>query len=887
MFQKTFLLILIPFTILYGQEDSIKKYKALKENLVVDFIEKKTTLQQAIRNTENIHNRLKIFGKKEEAKEQKLYEGMLHFYNNDYPKAETAFEQGLEEIKSKRDTITFKYVNALAEINRTNFFFLDAEKYFHEGLTLIQEKPILVELIPGELTAFYSNYFLLLQRNGETEIDFEILQKAYDAAKTAKNKAFLSVVEYHLAQHYAGKEDFPSAEKFFIQAINNSHKPFYTAQREVELGELYVRQKKINAAKAVFKEAERNIQYIRSNSGDFELSKLKLEYWNASVAQIEGKNDVAIKTLENVVRKYAKLRNAYLVKSYFKLFVLTKSKKYLVQAFKECLVNKNGPIFKSDNILFAEEYVELGILPEWTEAELIRWAYTVTDLKSSFLFGNPKDAYQNKLERAIFLAFENNKNISPLAALILIEATKATRLFENIQKGTIFSKILSREEEAELQQKQSTVFSLQKMLVQGKSADISAAILELKKYENHLFKKYPALLEQRQKTNLVDITTLRKGIEKNEGMLGYLLNGKYIYAYFLNQKVVEFRRLIYSKELISIFLDKLYTYPGIEVWGGKEITQQLYKELIAPFYPFLEQCQSLKIIRDKELNLLPFEVLQKENGEFLIHSFAIRYDYSGNAFLNHQKIPKNSNLLCISPFGSKAFQNTGLRNLELGPLQYANEEVNGIGGTIIRNQNATKEKFKELYREFGIIHFATHAKIDENQISNSFVAFFPNNEEYKLTTEELYELNLRSTQLVVLSACETGRGEVIPGEGVISLARGFSYAGSPAVITTQWNAQDQTTAWIAEKIHDYLDKGWNKSKALQQAKLDFLRGELGTQYDHPYYWSNFILIGEDVPIQKDFWKQYYVSILLLLFLITLLLLWILRKNNVKLLPRSF
>ena len=227
-------------------------------------------------------------------------------------------------------------------------------------------------------------------------------------------------------------------------------------------------------------------------------------------------------------------------------------------------------------------------------------------------------------------------------------------------------------------------------------------------------------------------------------------------------------------------------------------------------------------------------------------------------------------MLIFAPYAAKEITNNPNRNAALGYLAFSDEEAEGIGGDIYKNDNATKKRFLETYREHGVIHFATHAQVDDTDPSGSFIAFYPDQEEYKLYTEELYALSMEKTNLVVISACEAGNGTMQKGEGLISIARGFAFAGCPAVITTLWNAHDESTAWISKKLHHYLKKGWHKSDALRQAKIDFLNSDTGKAYDHPYFWANFILIGNDTPITNSYWYTYILYLIPIVVLMVFL-----------------
>src|ERR1041385_508618 len=109
-------------------------------------------------------------------------------------------------------------------------------------------------------------------------------------------------------------------------------------------------------------------------------------------------------------------------------------------------------------------------------------------------------------------------------------------------------------------------------------------------------------------------------------------------------------------------------------------------------------------------------------------------------------------------------------------------------------------------------HLATHAIVSNDEPLNSFIAFYPSNDpnDYRLYAREIYNMDLDSTELVILSACETGTGKLVKGEGLMSLSRAFAYAGCPNIITSLWKAEDKATSFITRRLHVYLDKGFPK-----------------------------------------------------------------------------
>jgi CHAT domain-containing protein len=129
-----------------------------------------------------------------------------------------------------------------------------------------------------------------------------------------------------------------------------------------------------------------------------------------------------------------------------------------------------------------------------------------------------------------------------------------------------------------------------------------------------------------------------------------------------------------------------------------------------------------------------------------------------------------------------------------------------------------------------------------------------------LNTYELFGMNLNA-RLAVLSACNTGSGRLIEGEGIMNLARGFIYAGVPSIVMTLWSVEDQTSATIVKKFYRYLDNGEPKDEALRKAKLDLL-DEGDMLHAHPYYWAAYVSIGDysPMPSSKPFWLKLFFGL---------------------------
>jgi CHAT domain-containing protein len=113
-----------------------------------------------------------------------------------------------------------------------------------------------------------------------------------------------------------------------------------------------------------------------------------------------------------------------------------------------------------------------------------------------------------------------------------------------------------------------------------------------------------------------------------------------------------------------------------------------------------------------------------------------------------------------------------------------------------------------------------------------------------VTALEMAGMNLWGTELVVLSACETGRGEVKVGQGVYGLRRSLVVAGAETVVTSLWRVDDETTRALMETYYRGLLSGLGRSKALDLAMKD-----MRAKRPHPYYWAPFIVVGRDTPLR--------------------------------------
>jgi CHAT domain-containing protein len=187
-------------------------------------------------------------------------------------------------------------------------------------------------------------------------------------------------------------------------------------------------------------------------------------------------------------------------------------------------------------------------------------------------------------------------------------------------------------------------------------------------------------------------------------------------------------------------------------------------------------------------------------------------------------------------------------------LPFSRQEANSIfaltpKGTGLKatDFNASRDMAKSpQLGEYRILHFATHGLLNSERPELSGLVFSLLDREGKpqdgfLRLHEIYNLQLNA-DLVVLSACETGLGKEIKGEGLIGLTRGFMYSGAPRVVASLWNVDDLATAELMKLFYQRMLKdGQPAGAALRAAQLE-MSGQ--KRWASPYYWAGFVLLGD-------------------------------------------
>lgn len=421
---------------------------------------------------------------------------------------------------------------------------------------------------------------------------------------------------------------------------------------------------------------------------------------------------------------------------------------------------------------------------------------------------------------------------------------------------------------------------------------------------------YPAYYQIKYSQPPLSITSVQQALSPKSGLIEYFSGDSATYVFYIDRNSASGVSLTidagFSNRLES-FINNLRNREQVLEQGRSQDAiaryaidaAALYKSLVAQVIPQVPE--QFIIIPDGNLSYLPFELLLTQDADrtdnyanlpYLIQKTAVRYEYSASlALLSPPDKKPQSRFIGYAPGYTKGLpavtrgEHSTCRDADaadfaaLGNNQTEVSQITRLlGGKALLGDLATETHFKQHAAEPRVLHFAMHGFLNDCDPLYSGLVFSrpdvvaggdANKGEQDSTVQgddgflhayEIYNLPLNA-DLAVLSACNTGSGQLAKGEGVISLARAFKYAGCSNVLMSLWQADDQATAQIMQGFYQYLKEGKGKDAAIRQAKLDYLN--TGNR-NHPFFWGAFVLMGDDRPLEQPSNRIWYgLGVLLL------------------------
>ena len=292
-------------------------------------------------------------------------------------------------------------------------------------------------------------------------------------------------------------------------------------------------------------------------------------------------------------------------------------------------------------------------------------------------------------------------------------------------------------------------------------------------------------------------------------------------------------------------------------------SSQLHQKLWKPLEDTgLLKSKKIIIVPDGFLHYLPFELLiknqeQKEYTDYhyLVKDYPISYYPSATVLhfertkeIKERKAQKKFFGLAVEDFSNNHCYET---KTTFPNLSHSSKEVNSIANLFsqnsqytLTNQFATENKLKSIdLSQYRYLHFSTHGLINSEKPDFSRILLQPSeSNDGCLNLYEIFDLNFNA-DLVTLSACESGLGQLVQGEGMVGFTRALMYAGTPSMILSLWKVADESTSDLFVNYYSKLqrNKGTNKYTPLREVQLEMIESE---KYSNPYYWAPFIFIGE-------------------------------------------
>lgn len=539
----------------------------------------------------------------------------------------------------------------------------------------------------------------------------------------------------------------------------------------------------------------------RINPSITELKKVLAHYAFATELLFQLRNTYRIEGSRNKLGRITQRLSQHAVVICNALYEKTQDKDYLKQAFVYAELSKSAVLFEA-----------------------------VQELKSRQVAGIPKE--QTVLENGLKVQI----------------AYLREEVFHELQQGkkTNYDRIKALEEQIEVTTKKHIT------LLQTIQRD------------------YPRYYDLKYNNKGVTLDELQTILQPDEIFLEYVVTDSFVYTLAIGKTAVK-SQFTPLDEPLSVVVKKLqYALKNSKPDLYAKYGYYLYKKILEDLTPFI-QGKRLIITPDGELNYIPFGVLPTNkavlttpgpqtylDAQFLIEQYPICYNYSANLFLlskqPHNFQPKRAMSTWAPDFHTmKAIvQDAGIGDA-LPPLPGAQKEAQQIAklfnSPAYIGQTASEWRFKNEAQQYAVLHIATHGVVNDiDPMFSSLILRNENGEDGILHAYELYNMQLQA-DLAVLSACNSGMGQLKKGEGVASIARGFSYAGVPNIVMSTWAVSDWSTEVLMRTFYKNLKYGIPKDEALRRAKVDYINANRGNpELLAPFYWGGFVLSGNTAPI---------------------------------------
>jgi len=821
----------------------------------------------------------------------------VYLYLGDFDQSLQYFQESakvkLKFVKDNPVPLAITYENMASIYGQINQMG-EAESYLNKAGQLYQMKH---EGNDKALLGFYINLAGFYLENDRVEEAISQLKLAEDLPEKFKaDKLNVLLINKNFGVAYLEKEDYEQALLYF-EKVKEQVDLYQVGQKDMSIvyshiANIYAKQGEKNLSLLALENARNTMLPLYSKTHKNYLKLLQQQIHICLEMRDLDKAKALIDEYENSFKQRNKIKRKDLMFSNLKMGKYAMNLNYYAVLYEK----ENSKGYLEKGIEIVEEAIEYQDLV----------LETISDKDSKLFFF--KNAYTN-FSTAIFLYLElyaKTNNASLLEkAFQLSEKAKSYSLREarGLQiphlESDIPNGLLEREKQTKIAL--GHTISQYENLLDTKSKpekmlllidNIDSLKLEYEKVKEELISASPIFAK-------ICITDLSKDLDslklylqkKDKTYISYFLGGNDLidknYVFVLNKDALTFKELSFTGDQLDMEIEHLLTSLKIDLKipldeealsAYEKPAFSLYSMLLSDIG--LDAKQDVILNPHNKLHAVPFGALKEnQEGSFYINERSISYAYSLGSLISEDEFSYDKNLLACAPDFSSSNQ------LNLGALDNNKKEVEEIVDLAGRNRiirTKSKEQFIEEIRnhKFNIIHLATHAAANQKRGYKSYLAF-GNDSTQLLYSREIYGLPIQAN-LVVLSACQSGDGELIESQGVLGLATAFAATSTRSMLASLWNVNDSSTRKLILNYYKYLKDGVEKDEALRQAKLEYL-SSVPKSKQHPFYWAGFVQIGSTDSIDfKQATSNSHFWIGFGLFLLCLIGLWMYNKKRAAL-----
>lgn len=793
----------------------------------------------------------------------------------------------IELVEDRELNLNIYYGNYYYKVGNFN----KAAPYFHKIISDLKDKP---SISLQEYRYLHSNHLYVgtihkKQGNYEPALDHFLRARAYEEECIATHKEAINmgILPKHLAETYQFIGDYKNAELFYKEVVDqnlqkksissqvnslNAFATFYIEKNRFDSARYYLNKSlKIQTEDSPFL-AETN-QLIGTTYQTPAEQKTARPFFETAL-------QAATKLYGTQHYKVAEINNAFGA-SYEIENKLDKAEEQFNQALNnlnptdskqqtthqpkimlEILANKMRVLFLKNNGNDLEQAYKTA-LQCMNLVDSLRLDYD-SETSRQFLLNKSYPIFEQAIAicHARFTATQDNNYLEQAfrmaeksKAVLLLDALKNSNAetFAGIPEETLESGYLLRFKIKRLNDRFQK--AKEKKKPAKERSEIRVELFEARQaynaYVSNLEQAHPKYYQLKYDLKTVTIKEIQNELlpNSNTSLVEYFIGDQHIYRFNISKKEVDFDQIKADFPLKEWVADLRNGITGNSDAAAISFTRKAY-QLYEKLFSNTALTNSLIIVSDGVLGYVPFDALLTSKVP----------ERKARAFSEHPYLLKDHNIsYCFSATllkemsgktkaAQKPFLGFAPSFKTYNPLPTSRAMTQELStdykGDFWKDQEANKARFIKEAGHYNILHISSHAVANDSLKDACYLVCSEANsaDDHLIYNSDLYQLDLNAS-LVVLGACETGSGKLQRGEGIMSLARGFSYAGASSLLTTLWSVEESATAGLLQSFYKQLQNGNTTDDALYKAKNDYLLNAQNEKAAHPRYWAALIPIG--------------------------------------------